>query len=50
LCTAFLYVKFRFVLFWRKNIRAKAVLKMLVKLTQVILNRDATAHKGGLRK
>jgi hypothetical protein len=30
---AFLYLHFRFVLFWRKNTGAKAAHKMLVKLT-----------------
>ena len=32
-CVAFLYIHFRFVLFRRKNIEAKAAQKMLVKLT-----------------
>ena len=30
---AFLYIHFRFVLFWRKEIYAKVARKMLVKLT-----------------
>jgi hypothetical protein len=31
--TALLYLKFGFILFWRKKIGGKAVPKMLVKLT-----------------
>ncbi len=33
--TAFWYLNFRFALFWRKKIIAKAALKMLVKLTPI---------------
>jgi len=33
LCTAFLYLQFGFVIFWPKNIGAKATPKMLIKLT-----------------
>jgi len=33
LCTAFLYLQFDFVIFWQKNISAKATRKMLMKLT-----------------
>jgi hypothetical protein len=33
---AFLYLDFRFVLFWRKNIGAKAASNMLVKLTHEV--------------
>jgi len=32
-CAAFLYLQFGFVIFWLKNIGARAVLKMLLKLT-----------------
>jgi len=32
-CTAFLLIQFGFVIFWQKNVGAKAVCKMLVKLT-----------------
>jgi len=34
-CTAFLWLQFGFLIFWHKNIGAKAAGKMLVKLTQV---------------
>jgi len=33
LCAAFLKLKFGFVIFWQKNISAKAACKMLMKLT-----------------
>jgi hypothetical protein len=33
LLIAFLCLQFRFVLYWRKNIRTKAALKTLVELT-----------------
>jgi hypothetical protein len=33
---AFLYLDLRFVLFWRKNIGAKAARNMLVKLTRYV--------------
>ncbi len=32
-CTAFMYLQFRFVIFWQKNFGAKAAHKLLVKLT-----------------
>jgi hypothetical protein len=35
ICAAFSYLDLRFVLFWRKNIGAKAACIMLVKLTPV---------------
>jgi len=31
-CAAFLYLQFGFVIFWRKNIGAKAARKMWMKL------------------
>jgi hypothetical protein len=33
LCAFFLYIQFGFVIFWQKNIGAKAACKMLLKLT-----------------
>jgi len=36
-CAAFLYLQFGFVIFWQKNIDAKAALKMLLKLTKGLL-------------
>jgi hypothetical protein len=41
LCTAFLILPFDFVIFWQKNIVAKALHKMLVKLTIVLLKGTA---------
>jgi len=32
-CEAFLYLQFGFVIYWQKNIGAKAAHKMLMKLT-----------------
>jgi len=32
-CTAFMFLQFGFVIFWRKDLGAKAAYKMLVKLT-----------------
>ncbi len=36
LCKAFLYLQFGFVIFWQKNIGAKAAHKMLVKFTTAV--------------
>jgi len=35
-CAAFLLLQFGFVIFWCKNIGAKAVTKMLMKLTNIL--------------
>ncbi len=36
LCAAFLLLQFGFVIFWRKNIGAKAACKIVMKLTTVL--------------
>jgi hypothetical protein len=38
-CTAFLKLQFGFVIFWYKNIGAKAACKMLMKLTTGVIQR-----------
>ncbi len=35
-CAAFLWLQFGFVIFWHKNIGAKAACKILMKLTAVV--------------
>jgi len=43
-CAAFLYLQFGFVIFWHKNIGAKAARKMLVKLTTGHLVSSTFSH------
>ncbi len=50
LCAAFLQLQFGFIIFWQKNIGAKAACKMLMKLTTAFPRTSPLMLRADLRK